>query len=68
MVDKSCIFGNVSVVSGIFRKCDLSGCDEKQTDPTPELYETAREDMDMATDYVSPIVRQRSVGLRLKVV
>ena len=55
------------MLAGIFRKYDLYDGTGKQTCPTLELFETGREDVDMAADFVSPFLKEGSLGVRLRV-
>ena len=55
------------ITAGIFRKYDLYDGMKRQTSPTFELFETGREDVDMVADYVTPFVRDGSLGVRLRV-
>lgn len=56
-----------TILAGIFRKYDLYDGTGKQSGPTLELYKTGRNDVDMAADYVTPFVRDDSLGVRLMV-
>lgn len=54
-------------VGNIFRKYDLYDGTGDQKVPTLELFETKREDMDIAYDFVTPMPRKGSLGLWVKV-
>ncbi|KAH6706484.1 cytochrome P450 [Leptodontidium sp. MPI-SDFR-AT-0119] len=56
-----------TILAGIFRKYDGYDGTGKQSGPTLELYKTGRNDVDMAADYVTPFVRDDSLGVRLMV-
>lgn len=56
-----------TVLAGIFRKYDLYDGTGKQTGPTLELFETGREDVEMVADFVTPFVRDESLGVRVTV-
>lgn len=56
-----------TVLACIFRKYDLYDGTGKQTDPTLELYETGREDVDMVADFVTPFIKEGSLGVRVTV-
>lgn len=55
------------ILAGIFRKYDLYDGTGKQTGPTLELFETGREDVDMAYDILIPFPKKGSLGVRLRV-
>jgi hypothetical protein len=55
------------ILAGIFRKYDLYDGTGKQTCPTFELFETGREDVDMAADILIPFPKKGSLGVRLRV-
>jgi hypothetical protein len=50
---------------GIFRKYDLYDGTGKQAGPTLELYKTTREDVDMAADSLTPVLKEGSLGVRV---
>ncbi len=55
------------MLAGIFRKYDLYDGTGKQACPTLELFETGREDVDMASDILIPFPKKGSLGVRLRV-
>ena len=55
------------ILAGIFRRYDLYDGTGKQTTPTLELYKTKREDVDMFADFVTPYVKEGSLGVRVMV-
>jgi len=56
-----------TILAGIFRKYDRYDGTGKQTGPTLELFETGRKDVDMFADAVTPLIRDESLGVRVKV-
>ncbi len=56
-----------TILAGVFRKYDLYDGSGRQTCPTLELYKTGREDVDMVADFVTPFVRDESLGVRVTV-
>lgn len=56
------------ILAGIFRRYDLYDSSSKsQHGPTLELFETSREDVDMACDFVTTATKPGSAGVRLKI-
>ena len=55
------------LLAGIFRKYDLYDGTGKQAGSTLELYNTTREDVDMAADSLTPVLKEGSLGVRVKV-
>jgi hypothetical protein len=55
------------MLAGIFRKYDLYDGTGKQTCPTLELYKTTREDVDMAADSLTPVLKEGSLGVMVMV-
>jgi hypothetical protein len=55
------------ITAGIFRKYDLYDGSGMQKGPTLELYETTREDVDMAHDWATPGLKEGSKGVRLMI-
>jgi cytochrome P450 len=54
------------IIAGIFRRYDVyDNSREHQIGPTLELFETSREDVDFANDYVTVAVKEGSNGVRL---
>ena len=54
--------------AGIFRRYDIyGGTEAKQDGPTLELYQTARSDITMHADYITPAQRGGSQGLQVVV-
>lgn len=56
-----------TIIGGIFRKYNLYDGTDNQTGPSLELYRTDRSDVDMVADFVTPFVRDDSLGVRLMV-
>jgi hypothetical protein len=54
-------------LAGIFRKYELYDGNEKERSPSLELFETGREDVDMAFDFLIPFPKRGSLGVRLRV-
>lgn len=52
-------------IAGIFRKYDRYDGARRQTCPTLELYESTREDVDMASDFAVPFIKQGRRGVRV---
>jgi hypothetical protein len=55
------------ILAGIFRKYDLFDGSGKQTNPTLELFETDRDDVDIKYDLLIPFPKKGSLGVRLRV-
>jgi hypothetical protein len=55
------------ILAGIFRKYDLYDGTGKQKGPTLELFETGREEVDMAFDSLIPYPKKGTLGVRLRV-
>jgi hypothetical protein len=55
------------MIAGIFRKYDLYNSSSNQKTPTMELFETTREDVDIAYDILIPFPKKGSRGVRLRV-
>jgi hypothetical protein len=55
------------MLAGVFRKYDLYDGTGKQTCPTLELFETGKEDIECVADYVTPFIREDSLGVRVRV-
>jgi hypothetical protein len=53
------------LLAGIFRKYDLYDGTGKQAGSTLELYNTTREDVDMAADSLTPVLKEGSLGVRV---
>jgi hypothetical protein len=54
------------ILAGIFRRYDLYDSSNKaQSGPTLELFETSREDVDMACDFITTATKPGSKGVRL---
>jgi hypothetical protein len=55
------------VIAGIFRKYDGYDGTGRQKGPTLELWESTREDVDMASDFAVPFIRAGRKGVRVLV-
>lgn len=55
------------ILAWIFKKYNLYGGNEKQINPSLELFEADREDVNMAFDILIPFRKQGSLGVRLRV-
>jgi len=53
------------LLARIFRKYDLYDGTGKHAGPTLELYKTMREDVDMAADSLTPVLKEGSLGVRV---
>jgi hypothetical protein len=53
------------VTAGIFRKYDAYDGTGRQKGPTLELYESTREDVDMASDFAVPFIKPGRKGVRV---
>jgi len=55
------------VLAGIFRKYDVYDGSSKAKEPTLQLYETDRGDVDIYADFVTPVPKPESQGIRIVV-
>lgn len=56
------------IIAGIFRRYDVyNSSKERQSGPTLELFQTGREDVDMACDFVTTAPKPGSSGVKLVV-
>jgi hypothetical protein len=53
------------MLGGTFSKYDVYDSTGKQTSSTLDLYKTTREDVDMAADSLTPVLREGSLGVRV---
>lgn len=54
------------IIAGIFRRYDVyDSSNNRQSGPTLELFETSREDVDMAYDFVTTAVKLESKGVKV---